>query len=241
MKQIFTLFSLMIAGFSSFAFNNRLTISAADDNSRIRVMVDGRTYQTNSRQNDDIVIDDLRAGYHSIKVYKIGGTNNNRGWGNNNNINSMKLLYNSNINVRNGYHTDITINRFGRAFVDERQIGRYDDDDRNNYNDYNWNWNRQAMNDRSFDQLKQTIRRESFDESKLSILKTAIRDQWVSTAQVQQLMGLLSFEQTKLDAAKYCYSYTTDYQNYYQVANGFGFSSSKTELMRYIEQNRRTN
>lgn len=243
MKKIFTFLAILLTSISSFAFNNRLTISSSNDDAQIRVQVDGRNYQpSRGRQGDDIVIDDLRAGYHSIKVYKVSsrswGNNNNGGWNNNSNTNSQKLLYNGNIYVRNGYHTDITINRFGKAFVDERQIQRYDDDD-NDYNDYDWNWNRQPMNDRSFEQLKQTIRRESFDENKLSVAKAAIRDNAVSTAQVRELLGLYSFDQNKLDLAKFCYQYTTDYKDYYLVANSFAFSNSKQELLRYIEQNRR--
>ncbi|MFT3980322.1 MAG: DUF4476 domain-containing protein [Ferruginibacter sp.] len=240
MKKIFTLSMILLSAISSFAFSNRLTISTADDNDRIRVQVDGKNYQLSNRKSDDIVIDDLRAGYHSVKVYRVSSSNSNRGWGSGNtNNNNMKLIYNGNINVRNGYHTDISINRFGRAFVDERQIGRYDDNDDNEYNGYDWN--RQPMNDRSFEQLKQTIRRESFDDNKLQVLKTAVRDQWISTAQATELVKLFSFEDNKLNAAKYCYQFATDYQNYYQVANAFGFSSSKSELMRYIDANRRTN
>lgn len=233
MKKIFTFLMTLLTSAASFAFSSRLTISSSND-AQIRVQVDGRNYQpSRGRQGDDIVIDDLRAGYHSIKVYKVTSS---RGWGNNNN---QKLLYNGNVYVRNGYHTDISINRFGKAFVDERQIQRYDDDDDNNYNDYDWNWNRQPMNERSFDQLKQSIRREGFDDTKLSIAKTAIREQAVSTMQVKELLGLFSFEQNKLDIAKFCYQYTTDYNSYYSVANSFAFSASKNELMRYIEQNRR--
>lgn len=236
MKKFFTfLTGLLFAAVSGYAFNNRLTISSSNDNFSIRVQVDGKNYQPSRNSPDgDIVIDDLRAGYHTVKVYK--NTNSRRGWGNQNS--NMKLLYSGSVYIRSGFHTDILINRFGKAFVDEREIKRYDNDD-NNYDGYDWNWNRQPMNERSFEQLKQTIRRESFDESKLSIAKTAIRDQAVSTTQVRELLTLFSFEQSKLDIAKYCYQYTTDFNNYYLVANSFGFSSSKTELMRYIEENRR--
>lgn len=232
MKKTFTFLTfLFFIALSATAFSNRLTISSNNDNPDIRVQVDGKNYQLGRNSQDDIVIDDLRAGYHNVKVYKSSGSR--RGWGNQSN--NLKLLYNGNIIIRSGFHTDITINRFGKAFVDERQIQRYEDDG-NNYDNYEWN--RQPMNERSFEQLKQSIRRESFDDTKLSIAKTAIRDQAVSTTQVRELLGLFSFEQNKLDIAKYCYQYTTDHNNYYLVANSFAYSSSKQELMRYIEQNR---
>lgn len=236
MKTIFTFLTSVLFISSGFAFSNRLTISSSYDHANIRVQVDGRYMQQSRNNNDDeIAIDDLRAGYHNIKVYR--SIKRRGGWGNNNN-NNMELLYNGNINVRNGYHTDIVINRFGKAFVDEQRLDTYNNGNNNNNNN-NWNWNPSTMNERSFEQLKQSIRRESFDETKLSIAKTAIRDQAVSTSQVRELLGLFSFEQNKLDIAKYCYHYTSDYNNYYLVANSFSFSNSKTELLRYIDANRR--
>lgn len=236
MKTIFTFLTSVLFISSGFAFSNRLTISSSYGHANIRVQVDGRYVQQGRNSNDDeIAIDDLRAGYHNIKVYSSGKRRN--GWGNNNN-NNMELLYSGNINVRNGYHTDIVINRFGKAFVDEQRVDTYNNGNNNN-NSSNWNWNASPMSERSFEQLKQTIRRESFDETKLSIAKTAIRDQAVSTSQVRELLGLFSFEQNKLDIAKYCYQYTTDYNNYYLVANSFSFSNSKNELLRYIDANRR--
>lgn len=238
MKQIFTSLIILVFALPALALNSRLTISAANDNDQVYVQVDGRNYQFNrSRNGNDIVIDDLRAGYHSVKVYKQG---NRRGNGRQNN--RMKLIYNGNVYVRNGYHTDITINRFGKAFTDERQINRYGDyDDEYGYddNDRDWDRDRQAMNVRSFELLKQSIRRESFDEGKINITKTAVRNQFMSSSQVVELLGLFSFETSKLDIAKYLYHYSADPDNYYTVANAFGFSSSRTELLRYIEQNRR--
>jgi hypothetical protein len=228
MKTIFTFLTSVLFISSGFAFSNRLTISSSYDRTNIRVQVDGRYVQQSRNSNEnEIAIDDLRAGYHNIKVYS--SVKRKGDWGNNNNSN-MELLYSGNINVRNGYHTDIVINRFGKAFVDEQRLDNYNNGNNNNNN--KWNWNAPAMNERSFEQLKQSIRRESF-------AKTAVRDQAVSTSQVRELLGLFSFEQNKLDIAKYCYHYTTDYNNYYLVANSFGFSSSKNELLKYIDANRR--
>jgi hypothetical protein len=239
MKKIFTSLIILVFALPALALNSRLTISAANDNESISVQVDGRNIQFNrSRNGNDIVIDDLRPGYHSVKVYKQNINRRNNGRQGNYN---MKLLYNGNVFVRNGYHTDITINRFGKAFTDERQIGRYDDeyDKDYGYEDNDDDWNRSAMSERSFEQLKQTIRRENFDDGKIAITKSAIRNQFISSTQVKELLGLYSFEATKLDVAKYCYHYTADPDNYYIVANSFGYTTSKTELLRYMEVNRR--
>ncbi|HRD58744.1 MAG TPA: DUF4476 domain-containing protein [Ferruginibacter sp.] len=242
MKKIYTLVALVFLSLASFAFNSRLSISTVDNSNRILVVIDGKVYKTGNGQNNDIVIDDLRAGYHSVKLYKTKG--NYFGWGNNRHRGREILMYNGNVYVRNGYHTDILINRFGKAFTDERQIGRYDNDDDNDngYNDrddFPWNRDRKAMNERRFEQMKQSIANESFEDNKMSILKTAIRDNWISTNQATALVKLFSFENNKLHIAKHCYKYTTDYQNYYLVANAFNYSSSKQELLQYIEANKR--
>ncbi len=238
MKKIFTFLIILVSTIPAFALNNRLTISTANNNEQVYVQVDGRNYQFNrSRDANDIVIDDLRAGYHSVKVYKQNNRRNNGRQSNN-----MRLIYSGNVYVRNGYHTDITINRFGKAFTDERQInryGNYDDDYGFDNNDGNWDRDQQAMNSRSFEQLKRTIRRESFDDGKMAITKSAIRNQLISSSQVIELLGLFSFDASKMDIAKYLYHYSADPENYYTVANAFGFSSSRTELLRYIDQNRR--
>jgi hypothetical protein len=47
---------------------------------------------------------------------------------------------------------------------------------------------------------------------------------------------MLSFESTRLDFAKFAYTYTLDKENYYMVNNAFSFSSSVAELNNFIGQ-----
>ena len=47
---------------------------------------------------------------------------------------------------------------------------------------------------------------------------------------------LFSFEDSKLDFAKYCYGYTYDLGNYYMVNDAFDFESTIEELNNYINQ-----
>ena len=80
MKKFITLITALVLTFSVFAqadesarrggayYQSRLSISTAA-NSSVWVFVDGNSY--NSRDNDDeILINNIRPGYHSIKVYK---------------------------------------------------------------------------------------------------------------------------------------------------------------------------
>ena len=61
----------------------------------------------------------------------------------------------------------------------------------------------------------------------------------LSTADIKRLMATFTFEDNKLDFAKFAYSYVADPQNYFQVTSGFTFSSNKTELLNYMKNNPR--
>jgi hypothetical protein len=244
MKKTFTLLVAMIFSGASvtYAWQNRLTISSNIKNT-LSIQIDGKFYQVN-KNDAALVINDQRPGTRNIKVYqqinnKRGGeyNNRNRRW---NNETFMQLLYNGNLYIKDGYDVDITINRFGKAFVDEQPINRYvDDEDRDDlYDDHNHNGYRQPMNKRSFVQLKQSIGRESFDDAKMNIAKAAFANSYLSSYQVKDLLSLFSFENSKLDIAKYCYRFATDPGNYFVVADALTYSSSKTALMKYIQENK---
>lgn len=257
MKKIFTLFSFLLMAVVTFAAwdDARLSITSVS-NEPMRVLIDGRQVQQgNSRE---IRLNNLNTGNHRIQIYSVNNNNNNkrRGglFGNNNREN---LIYNSNINVRRGMHTDIVINRFGKVFVDEERIDQnYDDgwnnNDRNNGgwgngNDDRWgNDNRNdngygngnVMSYERFQQLKQSVERESFDNKKMDLLRSTLPYNRVSAQQVRELAQLIQFEQTRLELAKFAYRYTTDRNNYFVVNDVFNFGNSKTELTRYISSYR---
>src|SRR6476661_1831181 len=172
MNRIFTLLAFLMISLSSMAYRQtRLTVSA-NTNFPVMLVIDGRNYNLNNgrgQSDNEILINDLRAGYHSIQVIDQSGSNNRFGKRNN-----TKLLYQGNLYVKDQYHTDIVINRFGKAFIDEQLI--QDDYNNNGYpgqsnngggwgSSNNGNWNQgngnysQAMNDRSFQQFKAVLAR----------------------------------------------------------------------------------
>jgi len=85
-----------------------------------------------------------------------------------------------------------------------------------------------------FDGVKNSISSKSFDETKLTIAKQVISSNCLLSGQVKEIMLLFSFEETRLDLAKYAYGYTFDIGNYYKVNDAFSFSSSIDELNSYI-------
>jgi Domain of unknown function (DUF4476) len=91
-----------------------------------------------------------------------------------------------------------------------------------------------GMNDCQFRDLKAMICRQSFDDSKLTIAKQGVRANGATSAQVRDLMRLLTFERNKFTLAKYSYAFTVDNYNYFMVNDAFTFSSSVTQLNREL-------
>jgi hypothetical protein len=95
-----------------------------------------------------------------------------------------------------------------------------------------------AMPANDFKSAKETVSKASFEDTKLSTAKTILSSNCFSTDQVIAICNLFSFEQSKLDFAKYAYSKCTDPGSYFKVGNIFSFDASKTELNNYISNGR---
>jgi hypothetical protein len=243
MKTIFTLLLATIFTTSAFALDeSRLTITVSTSND-VQVMIDNKTYRLDE---NSVVLNNIRAGQHTVQVYR-GRANNNRG--NNRNNNRNNVLYSSTIYVKPNYDVDIMINRFGKALVDERDL-RYNNDGYGNNGNYgnnnggygnnngnygNNNYN-QPMKDYDFNQLLQKIRSQWI--GKQSAAKDAINSNYFTTLQVRQVLQLFSSENDKLELAKLAYRNTVDQRSYTQLYDVFSYQSSKDELDQYIRNNR---
>lgn len=89
----------------------------------------------------------------------------------------------------------------------------------------------------TFNQAKQSIEKQSFADTKNKMAKQILNSNCVTSSQAKELIGLFTFENDKLDIAKYCYSRVYDISNYFQVNDALGFSSSVDELTQYIQAN----
>jgi Domain of unknown function (DUF4476) len=256
MKSIFTFLISTVVSISSFAYYGEGTLSVTylgkDD---IRVTVNEARYQNNDHE---ILIENLRPGYHAVTVYKEKNKRKKNWWGfgNGGGIfgNKYEVLYTSSVYVKPGYFVDIVINRFGKALVDEKPMnrnGRWDDDDNGWDNDRdrdrdrdNGGWGNggnngsygRPMSERDFEKAKETVRREVFDNTRLDIAKHIVNQNMMTTMQVKELVQMFSFDESKLDLAKYAYRNTTDRGSYYLIYDAFSFSKSKEELARYIRE-----
>ena len=223
MKRFFTLIFILSIS-TAFADRSQLTITSMM-NAPVSFMVDNRPYQTTG-QDRSVTINQIAAGYHTIRVLRQCGNGWRRG---------SQLLYEGSINIRRGYDVDVLINRFGKAFTDEQQLNYQDNDHDNN----NWNHNnQQSMDFNSFNQLKQTLNNEPYDNTRLVIAKQTISMNKFNSQQAKDLVMLFTYESGKLEIAKYLYGNTIDKNNYLVVYDAFTYSSSKEELAKYIQQYR---
>jgi len=95
------------------------------------------------------------------------------------------------------------------------------------------------MSAQDFSGVKGSISSKSFEDSKLAIAKQVIGSNCLLSSQVKEIIMLFSFEDTRLDFAKYAYGYTFDIGNYFQVNDAFKFESSIDDLNKYISSYKR--
>ena len=85
-----------------------------------------------------------------------------------------------------------------------------------------------------FQGVKNSISSKPFEDNKVQIAKQFLGANCVSAAQVRELMGMFTYEESKLDIAKFAYSKCVDPNNYYKVNDGFTYSSSIDDLNEFI-------
>lgn len=96
-----------------------------------------------------------------------------------------------------------------------------------------------GMSETDFRAAKNSISSGSFEDTKSSTFKQIVSSKCVNTKQVKEMLQLFTFEETKLEMAKYAYSYVADPSNYYTINDIFTFDSSKDELSNYVMSNKR--
>jgi hypothetical protein len=224
MRSVFTLTISLFFSISLFANagNGKLSVATAG-NMPVKIVIEGNMYYDRQASGNEVMLSDIRPGYHNIKVYKQSSRGRRKN-------NSTQMIYEGNIYIKPEYHVDVYINRFGKAFIDEKLLSRYYGNSGDEYGGYHT-----AMDNASFEQLKRTLANQSFDNTRMNIARQAIAQNYFTSRQVRELVDLFSFETSKLDIAKYSYANTIDRNNYYLISDALNYSSSRDELSRFIQ------
>lgn len=93
-----------------------------------------------------------------------------------------------------------------------------------------------GFTERDMDDLHSRVAGRITDSDKEQLMKSALDGRTVYTDQVRQMLGWLSFDDTKLDFAKWAYKLAGDKQNYWKLEDAFSFESSKEEFSKAIRE-----
>ncbi len=90
------------------------------------------------------------------------------------------------------------------------------------------------VSDIDFANIKNTVRGQNAEDSKFKVAKQLVGSTCLRSAQIKELLDLLSFERNRLDLAKLCYAFAFDPQSYYLIDNALATKTSRDELEAYI-------
>ncbi len=90
------------------------------------------------------------------------------------------------------------------------------------------------MSDVDFSNIKNTIKGQSAEDSKLKVAKQLVSGTCLRSAQIKELLDLLSFESNRLNLAKHCYKLAFDPQSYFLIDNALATKASRDDLEAYI-------
>lgn len=94
----------------------------------------------------------------------------------------------------------------------------------------------QAMTEAAFNQLVSAVRGASFDEDKVGVVRDAARLNWFTTNQIAALMGLLSFDEGKIEVAVAAFGHVVDPQNSFVLYKKLSFDDSREKLRKRISK-----
>lgn len=92
-----------------------------------------------------------------------------------------------------------------------------------------------AMSDDDYNDAINSITSKSFEDTKLTTAKQICKNSCMTAGQIRDINKLFSFEETRLEFAKYAYDFVFDSSKYYKVNDSFSFESSIEQLNEYIE------
>lgn len=235
-KIIFTFFVFTFIVSSVYSQSSYLQLSLFDDGD-FSVTFDNITLGAGNYAE----FDNVTAGEHSLKVMREGIKVPPQG----------EVIFEGKIKIPSGsdiyavideYNTFVIYKRKPYAYNRLIPIGEFvrrcgDDgvkrEDREIYSS-NDECKYKVMKKDDFSELKSSINNRTFESSNSAIVKSAIDNNYFTSEQIRELMRFFTFEDTKLEIAKYSYKKVCDTKNFFKVYDAFDFESSITELKNYI-------
>lgn len=237
MKKMFTTAMMMVVSLYANAnhFNSSLTVST-NDHALIAVAVD---QQWTGAPNATVVVENLTPGNHRISIARYSHYYGVQ----------PVIVFSGYVFIPELSEVRSLLTRANRFKILEiipiaPQPFCYDEYNNypqcgndNSYGQNGYGYNNHIISQNDFSLLLNSIDSKSFESTKLEIAKQALQRYHFNSQQVAEMMKLFTFESSKLDFAKAAYSKTVDKNRYFIINDEFTFSSSISELNRYIENN----
>jgi hypothetical protein len=83
--------------------------------------------------------------------------------------------------------------------------------------------------------VKTAMSNEAFADDQMNVARQALKNSCVTVDQVIDLAQIFTFEDDRLEFAKFAYDRTIDPHNYFEVNSVFTYSSTKDELNEFLE------
>jgi hypothetical protein len=248
---------LILLLFVSFSKSSWAQLGQSDIQFRLRndklltVVMDGRHYK---RYGRSVSFLDVPSGMHEVKVYRFYPNDNNRYDGNYRS--RAVLVYKGRMRV-DAYTTyfctidpqyktmsireskEALYEREKTQIIEEKpdfEEGREDnwkDRDADQFEERNRPTasidNNMLTNEQLYT-LKAAVEERMSSGDKVNLIQNFLETKKLQTEQVKTILTWLSFDNSKLQVAKFCYPRTTDPDNYLQVSGQLSFQNSKNEL-----------
>lgn len=227
--------SLIIFVSYSYSQSSYLQLSLFDDGN-FTVTIDNTALGSGNYAE----FDNLSAGEHALKVNRVNSDPNTQG----------DVVFDGKIKISSGSDLYAVIDEYNTFVVYKKKkygynrlipLGEFvqkcgDDNTKKEKDQYSSTdeCRYKVMKKDDFSDLKKSVNNRNFESSNSAIIKTAIDNNYLTSDQVRELLGYFTFEDTKLDIAKYSYKKVCDTKNFFKVYDAFDFDSSITELKNYI-------
>lgn len=95
------------------------------------------------------------------------------------------------------------------------------------------------MSYKEFATMKERVKLNTLENGKLETAKMMTRENVLTAAQVAEITRLFTFDNNRLDFAKFAFEFTYDRENYTVVSDALAFQKNREDLLRFTQQQRR--
>lgn len=90
------------------------------------------------------------------------------------------------------------------------------------------------MTQQEFDNAQRSVHAKSFENTRFDLVKQILNNNCMTVDQIRRMSKEFTFDNTRLDFAKYAFNHVYDIDNYYQLTDIFDFESNGNALLDYI-------